>query len=150
MKNSQSSLYARRRRDTRGQRDKRGKLPPDHDPDHPRCPSSSTSSCPTTYDDNDNRTLSTSSDSYIIPVTTDNNKLEWDGNSATILGTFYEVERFYTRVGLFQVLISDRAVALSNGKLAIEDANTVLFVSGTAAAPPGTFERPCPASVGAW
>ena len=31
-------------------------------------------------DENDSRTLSTSSDSYIIPVTTDNNKLEWDGN----------------------------------------------------------------------
>ena len=96
-------------------------------------------------DDNDSRTLS-NSDSIIIPVTTDNSKLEWDGNPATIAGMLYEVERFFTRVGLFQVLISDRAVALSNGKLAIEDANTVLFVSGTAAAPPGTFERPCPAS----
>ena len=30
-------------------------------------------------DDNDRGTLSTSSDSYIIPVTTDSNKLEWDG-----------------------------------------------------------------------
>ena len=97
-------------------------------------------------DDNDSRTLSSSSDSFIIPVTTDNNKLEWDGNPATISGMLFEVERFFTRVGLFQVLISDRAVALSNGKLAIEDANTVLFVSGTAASPPGTFERPCPAS----
>ena len=97
-------------------------------------------------DENDSRTLSTSSDSYIIPVTTDNNKLEWDGNPATISGMLFEVERFYTRVGLFQVLISDRAVALSNGKLAIEEANTVLFVSGTAAAPPGTFDQPCPGS----
>ena len=96
-------------------------------------------------DDNDSRTLS-NSDSIIIPVTTDNSKLEWDGNPATIAGMLFEVERFFTRVGLFQVLISDRAVALSNGKLAIEEANTVLFVSGTAAAPPGTFERPCPAS----
>ena len=85
-------------------------------------------------DDNDSRTLS-NSDSIIIPVTTDNSKLEWDGNPATIAGMLYEVERFYTRVGLFQVLISDRAVALSNGKLAIKEANTVLFVSGTAAAP---------------
>ena len=75
-------------------------------------------------DDNDSRTLS-NSDSIIIPVTTDNNKLEWDGNPATIAGMLFEVERFFTRVGLFQVLISDRAVALSNGKLAIEEANTM-------------------------
>ena len=49
-------------------------------------------------DDNDSRTLS-NSDSIIIPVTTDNSKLEWDGNPATIAGMLYEVERFYTRVG---------------------------------------------------
>ena len=36
-------------------------------------------------DDNDSRTLS-NSDSIIIPVTTDNSKLEWDGNPATIAG----------------------------------------------------------------
>ena len=100
-------------------------------------------------DDNDSRTLS-NSDSIIIPVTTDNSKLEWDGNPATIAGMLFEVERFYTRVGLFQVLISDRAVALSNGKLAIEEANTVLFVNGTAAAPPGTFDQPCPGSAPHW
>ena len=52
-------------------------------------------------DDNDSRTLS-NSDSIIIPVTTDNNKLEWDGNPATIAGMLYAVERFFTRVGLFQ------------------------------------------------
>ena len=51
-------------------------------------------------DENDSRTLSSSSDSIIIPVTTDNNKLEWDGNPATISGMLFEVDRFYTRVGL--------------------------------------------------
>ena len=100
-------------------------------------------------DDNDRGTLSNHSDSFLIPVTTDGTKLLWDGNAATILGLLYEVKRFFTRSGLFQMLISVRAVSLSNGlngKLAIEDANSVYFVNGTISAPSGTFEQPCPSS----
>ena len=97
-------------------------------------------------DDNDRGTLSNHSDSFLIPVTTDGTKLLWDGNAATILGLLYEVKRFFTRSGLFQMLISARAVSLSNGKLAIEDANSVYFVNGTLPPPAGTFELPCPPS----
>ena len=66
-------------------------------------------------DDNDRGTLSNHSDSFLIPVTTDGTKLLWDGNAATILGLLYETKRFFTRSGLFQMLISVRAVSLSNG-----------------------------------
>ena len=93
-------------------------------------------------DDNDRSTLSNHSDSFLIPVTTDGTKLLWDGNAATILGLLFEVKRFFTRSGLFQMLISARAVSLSNGKLAIEDANSVYFVNGTLPPPAGTFELP--------
>ena len=80
----------------------------------------------------------------MLSVTTDGTKLLWDGNAATILGLLYEIKRFFTRSGLFQMLISTRAVSPSNGKLAIEDANSVYFVNGTLSAPSGTFELPCP------
>ena len=63
-------------------------------------------------DDNDRGTLSNHSDSFLIPVTTDGTKLLWDGNAATILGLLYEIKRFFTRSGLFQMLISVRAVSL--------------------------------------
>ena len=71
-----------------------------------------------TSDDN-NRTLSTITGT-MIPVSTDKTPLVWDGNDANILGLLYEVDRYYTNKGLFQTLIRDRAVSLSNGKLAIE------------------------------
>ena len=70
-------------------------------------------------DDNDRSTLSNNTDSFlIIPVTTDGTKLLWDGNAATILGLLYETKRFFTRSGLFEMLISVRAVSLSNQRQA--------------------------------
>ena len=82
-----------------------------------------------TSDDN-NRTLSTITGT-MIPVSTDKTPLVWDGNDANILGLLYEVDRYYTNKGLFQTLIRDRAVSLSNGKLAIEHPSAVWFLSGT-------------------
>ena len=50
------------------------------------------------------------------------------------------------RKGLFQPLLRDRAVALSNGRLAVEDPNTVYFVSGTIKETRG-FDDPCPPTI---
>ena len=73
-----------------------------------------------TFDDSnsDTNTLSTN---ILIPVYSDKTAILWDGNDATILGTLYEVGRYYTSTGLFQTLIRDRTVPLSNGRLAIEE-----------------------------
>ena len=84
--------------------------------------------------------------SVLIPVSTDKSTLSWDGNDATILGLLYETGRYYKNKGLFQTLLRDRAVALANGKLAIEDYNTVHFTSG-AASDPRSFDDPCPPTV---
>ena len=97
-----------------------------------------------TSDDN-NRTLSTITGT-MIPVSTDKTPLVWDGNDANILGLLYEVDRYYTNKGLFQTLIRDRAVSLSNGKLAIEHPSAVWFLSGTIN-DPHDFEDACPPTV---
>ena len=97
-----------------------------------------------TSDDN-NRTLSTITGT-MIPVSTDKTPLVWDGNDANILGLLYEVDSYYTNKGLFQTLIRDRAVSLSNGKLAIEHPSAVWFLSGTIN-DPHDFEDACPPTV---
>ena len=99
---------------------------------------------PTSDDINDHDTLSESS--IYCPVSSDKSKLSWDGNDATILGLLHEVGRYYRRKGLFQPLLRDRAVALSNGRLAVEDPNTVYFVSGTIKETRG-FDDPCPPTI---
>ena len=79
--------------------------------------------------DNESSTLSTNTSSILIPVTTDKTALIWDGNDATIKGLLYECGQYYKRKGLFQPLIKHRTVSLSNGKLALEDPNTVYFTT---------------------
>jgi hypothetical protein len=81
-----------------------------------------------------------------MPVSTDKSKLEWDGNDATILGLLYETGRYYRRKGLFQPLLSDRAVALSNGRLAVEHPSAVHFITGTITEN-RSFDDPCPPTV---
>ena len=90
-------------------------------------------------------TLSTNTNtsSILIPVTTDKTALVWDGNDATINGLLYECGQYYKRKGLFQQLIKHRTVSLSNGKLAVEDPNTVWFTSSFAN-DPRDFSNPCP------
>ena len=82
--------------------------------------------------DNETSTLSTNTSSILIPVTTDKTALVWDGNDATINGLLYECGQYYKRKGLFQPLIKHRSVSLSNGKLALEDPNTVYFTTSMA------------------
>ena len=97
-----------------------------------------------TNDDID-RTLSTNH-SILIPVSTDKVPLLWDGNDANILGLLYETGRYYTNKGIFQTLLRDRAVSLSNGKLAIEHPSAVYFVTGELD-DPHDFDDPCPPTV---
>ena len=62
------------------------------------------------YDHNDN---------ILIPTTSDKEPIIFRDNDATIEGILYEIDRYYTRNGIFQSLLKHRAVSLSNGKLAI-------------------------------
>ena len=81
-----------------------------------------------------------------IPVSTDKARLEWDGNDATILGLLHETGRYYRRKGLFQPLLQDRAVALSNGRLAVEHPSAVLFLTNVITEN-RSFDDPCPPTV---
>ena len=91
-----------------------------------------------------NESLSTANtDNYLVPVTIDKEPIIFNGNDATIEGTLYECGRFYKRNGLFQPLFSHRAVALSNGKLAVESPNTVYFTTGKIV-DAHDFDDPCP------
>jgi hypothetical protein len=94
-------------------------------------------------DDNDRSTLS---NNIYIPVSIDKTAFKWNGNDACILGLLYETDRYYKRTGLFQPLIKHRAVALSNGRLAVEDPNAVYFVTGRIH-DARDFESPCPPTV---
>ena len=95
--------------------------------------------------DNETSTLSnnTNTSSILIPVTTDKTALVWDGNDATINGLLYECGQYYKRKGIFQPLIKNRTVSLSNGKLAVKDPNTVYFTTSMVN-DPRDFANPCP------
>ena len=98
-------------------------------------------------DNESSSTLSTITSSILMPVTTDKTALIWDGNDATIKGLLYECGQYYKRKGLFQPLIKHRTVSLSNGKLALEDPNTVYFTTSMAN-DPRDFANPCPPTLG--
>ena len=93
-----------------------------------------------TLEDNDRSTLSTN---IYIPVSSDKTALSWDNNDATILGLLFECGKHYKNKGLFQMLLRHRAVALNNGRLAVEDPNAVYFLSGIIAEA-HDFDDPCP------
>ena len=95
-------------------------------------------------DSSDRSTLPESN--IFIPVSTDKARLEWDGNDATILGLLHETGRYYRRKGLFQPLLQDRAVALSNGRLAVEHPSAVHFITGVITEN-RNFDDPCPPTI---
>jgi hypothetical protein len=99
----------------------------------------------TISDDLSDRSTLTESNIF-IPVSTDKVRLEWDGNDATILGLLHETGRYYRRKGLFQPLLQDRAVALSNGRLAVEHPSAVHFITGVISEN-RNFDDPCPPTV---
>ena len=79
----------------------------------------------------DATTLSTADNTDpFIPKYTDGTPIQWDGNYAHIDGALYETGRYYKRTGLFQLFFKHRAVALSNGRIAVESFNSVWFTSG--------------------
>ena len=79
----------------------------------------------------DGTTLSTADNTDpFIPKYTDGTPIQWDGNYAHIDGALYETGRYYKRTGLFQLFFKHRAVALSNGRIAVESFNAVWFTSG--------------------
>lgn len=65
-----------------------------------------------------------------IPQDIDGNPIRWDSNPATIEGVLHEAGKFYKRKGLFQPLLTDGVVALSNGKICVPDLQSVPFISG--------------------
>lgn len=83
-----------------------------------------------TDDPNNSSTLSQYTDNNLLkPVYTDHsrNHLGWQRRDHPIEGTLHEVGRFFKRRGLFQTFLKHHAVPLSNGKLAVDSANTVYY-----------------------
>ena len=86
-------------------------------------------------------------DKYLkVPLDIDNNPIRYDGNPAHILGCLHEYNMWVQRTGNFKSLLEDGAVLLSNGKLAVDNLNAVLLVTGVNKDPDGgySFEKPCP------
>ena len=79
------------------------------------------------------------------PYDTDGNILKHDDIDAHIEGTMYELGKHLERTGAHKLLLSDDAVALSNGKIAVSSANALHFlVHGVD--DPHDFAKPCPAT----
>lgn len=85
----------------------------------------------------------TLSNNIFIPVHSDKTPIVWDGNNATIPGALFEVKRYLKKTGIFQPLLNHRAVALSNGRLAVDSPSATYFTSGKIS-DPHDFDDPCP------
>ena len=102
----------------------------------------------------DTHTLSTAEyTDPLVPLHSDKTPINWDGNYAHIEGLLHEVGRYYKRTGRFQLLlkVKHRAVALSNGRIAVESFEAVWFTSGKvsdklkdATKKAHDFDEPCP------
>ena len=68
-----------------------------------------------------------------VPTDIDGTPIEWEDNPAYLDGALYECQLYYQRTGHFEALLKDGAVALSNGKLAVDSVSAVSFITGTAA-----------------
>ena len=78
-----------------------------------------------------------------VPIDIHGEALNWDENDAHMSGLLYMVKKHYERKGLFQALFAHRAVNLSNGKIAVEDVQAVMFLENTVT-DPRDFDDPCP------
>ena len=74
---------------------------------------------------------STTVNKYLVPVTTDNIVLKWDGNTASLAGILYETFQFWEREGLFQEFLLTNAVPIKGGKLAVDSDLAIQFMDGT-------------------
>ena len=63
----------------------------------------------------------------LVPLDIDKDRLHWDGNPAHIKGILHAIGQYWERMGLFQPFIKDRAVLLSNGKMAVDSIQAVKF-----------------------
>ena len=92
-------------------------------------------------------TLSTPISSF-IPSYTDGSVIIWNGNPAHLEGLLYEVGKFFRRSGYFQYLFEHRAAIVSGGKLAVDTANAVYFVTNQFDDGKGYgYDSPCPPTV---
>ena len=83
----------------------------------------------------------------MTPVDIDGNKLVWQSNPAHLDGILFEIERFFIRMGLFLAFLTDHAVLLSSGKLAVDSVQAVSFITGLHRdTVPHSFRNPCPAT----
>ena len=84
---------------------------------------------------------------YDRPITLDGDPVIWDRNPATLRGALKEVELYYTREGLFQELLSDRAVLIGT-KTVVESTFAIPFVKNviSSSVTPYDFTSPCPDS----
>ena len=97
-------------------------------------------------------TLSTAQEQLIsstlpknTPVDIDNNPIKFDGNPAHAEGVLFEVQKFWTRKGMFQTLLKTGTVLLSSGKQAIDSLDAVPFLTGQISYDTDHgFNEPCP------
>lgn len=78
-----------------------------------------------------------------VPVYPDGTRIFSKDNDAAIEGKLYDYGKWSVRTGHFQPYFSDRAVLLSNGRLAVEHVSSVTFVNGIAN-DPRDFNNPAP------
>ena len=69
------------------------------------------------------------------PVDASGVPIQWDDNDATLDGILYELDLFFERTGHHLALFEHRAVALSNGKLAISDNTSAVAANAAWGAP---------------
>ena len=67
----------------------------------------------------------------LVPITSDKEPIKWDGNFATILANIFETSAYHQRRGLFQPFVLNNAALQSNGRLAVDSLESVLFVTNT-------------------
>ena len=71
--------------------------------------------------------------------------ISYDGNPACIPGVMHEIELAIKRTGQYQLLFEQRAVPLSNGSMAIDQADNITFIEKRMPnAPAYDFDNPCP------
>ena len=89
---------------------------------------------------------STTVNKYLVPVTTDNIVLKWDGNTASLAGILYETFQFWEREGLFQEFLLTNAVPIKGGRLAVDSDLAIQFMDGTINDSAfRSTHKPCPA-----
>ena len=91
-------------------------------------------------------TLSTATDKFdpLNPVDSDGDVITFSGNLAHIEGTLAECAEFMETNSLHFDLFANRATLVRNGKLAVNDPNTVYFLSGILSDGPYDVHKPAP------